>query len=753
MTPSADILDGIAVLGDSFFDEYRGSDNRGGAYAATTFNLIEILQRRRGFDLGPWGTRAEPRRTGYEYVWARSGATSGSMISQGQHTGAAAQIAAGDVSFVFIGVGANDFSPLHGSTYRDIYSGASTDAQVASKVAGAVRNVTLAVDTVLEAGAQGVAVTLFTQWDLDPQLAATYPDAAGRKRVADAINAVNAGIADMAAARGVLVVDQNAIGQQLLPQLDSQGNLLVGGQKISFLRNGDAPNYARLSDGQHLGTVVSGLMANAYFVDPLNAAFGTGIARLTDAEILTEAGLAGTGVTATPTRTPTRTPTQAPATPTPATAVPPTPTATPAPPGSTPVAAGCTSTVGPSGNLDAAVNALQPGQVLCLQDGTYYQSIEPRTNGQPGNPITIRALNDGRAIIDGQGVRRAVELGSNNQAWGDWFVIEGLVLRNGAGAVLHVRADNNVFRRISVYDGNTDTNSTPLLLWGSNNLVEDCLVGGTGRFMVDVYGGGGVSANGNTVRRCFVKWSGWDGRRFCGVTWPNSFMMGAYNSSGGTFENNIVYGRGVMGIIIQANTSTASANDNAVLGNVVLGMGKERTDGGWQVWNYGTYPNRPGPTDDPYDDTNCDNSVTPWTWLGQRVGLKFFGQGTLSGNIWRDNLSAHNAGVGFHYSNPGGGRYSNNVIDHITLYSNGSQANPGEGGRGAQAVFPPGVACTNCRIGSTTTGDGSGARLQYRYVDRQLTNQPLLPWPMEGRAQAEMEISIGAIWTEAIGGG
>ncbi len=392
------------------------------------------------------------------------------------------------------------------------------------------------------------------------------------------------------------------------------------------------------------------------------------------------------------------------------------------------------------------MGALKPGDVLCLNDGTYNEAIAPRTNGTQAAPITIRAVHDGKATIDGQGVRRPVQLGSNNQAYGDWFVIEGLVLRNGTDAVLHVRADNNVFRRVSVYDADTDVNSQPLLLWGSNNTVEDCIVGGTGRFMVDVYGGGGVTANGNTVRRCFVKWSGWDGKNFCGVTWPNGFMLGAYNSSGGTFENNVIYGRGVMGLIVQANTSTASAGNNHVLGNLTLLQGKD-ADG--SIWHYGspTWPamTRPGPTDDPYDDTNCDDSVTSWSWAGQRVGIKFFGQGTLADNVFRDNLSADNAALGFHYANPGGGRYSGNVLDHLTIYGNGSDAPAADGGTGAQAVFPPGVACTNCRIGSATTGDGSGARLTYRYVDRQLTNQPLLPWPMESRALAEMGVSVDAI--------
>lgn len=396
-----------------------------------------------------------------------------------------------------------------------------------------------------------------------------------------------------------------------------------------------------------------------------------------------------------------------------------------------------------------AWQTVRAGDTLLVMDGTYNQSIAPSLNGTATAPITIRAVNDGKVTIDGQGVRRPVQLGSNNQAVGDWFVIEGLVLRNGTDAVLHVRADNNVFRRVSVYDASTDANSQPLLLWGSNNTVEDCIVGGAGRFMVDVYGGGGVTASGNTVRRCFVKWSGWDGRNFCGVTWPNGFMMGAYNSSGGTFENNVIYGKGVMGLIVQANTSTASASNNHVLGNLTLLQGKD-SDG--SVWHYGspTWPTmtRPGPTDDPYDDTNCDDSVTSWSWAGQRVGLKFFGQGTLANNVFRDNLSADNAALGFHYANPGGGRYSGNVLDHLTIYGNGADAPAADGGKGAQAVFPPGVACTNCRVGSATTGDGSGARLTYRYVNRTLTDQPLLPWPMESRALAELGVSVDGIIEE-----
>ena len=71
-----DQLQGIGIMGDLFYDEYQADDQRGGDFHAVTFNLVEILERTRDFNLGPWGTWGEPRRTGYEYNWARSGATS-----------------------------------------------------------------------------------------------------------------------------------------------------------------------------------------------------------------------------------------------------------------------------------------------------------------------------------------------------------------------------------------------------------------------------------------------------------------------------------------------------------------------------------------------------------------------------------------------------------------------------------------------------------------------------------------------------
>lgn len=288
---SPDWRRGIAILGDSFYDEYQGSDRRGGDYAAVTFNAVELLARTRGFALGAWGNWGEPRRTGYQYNWARSGATSSTMIEMGQHLGAAEQVAAGDVALVLIGVGSNDFSPYYGDSYERIYTGAMSDDQLRAKIETAVANVTVAVDTVQRAGAEGVILVLFMQWELDPTLSQWYPDAARRRRVADAIDAVNTGLLAMASARGAAVVSQAEVGAQLQPAFDAEGFYQIGGERIDFLHHGDEPHHSRLADGQHTGTVMSGVVANYYLIDTINQIFDLTIPRLSDEEILREAGL------------------------------------------------------------------------------------------------------------------------------------------------------------------------------------------------------------------------------------------------------------------------------------------------------------------------------------------------------------------------------------------------------------------------------------------------------------------------------
>jgi hypothetical protein len=108
-----------------------------------------------------------------------------------------------------------------------------------------------------------------------------------------AIAAVNEGLTEMAATRPqVTLYDLGAFAVSLLGRIDADGNIDVGGELISMVEAGDEPHHAQLGDRRgHPGTVVSGLFANATFVGPFNEAEQLGIAPLTDAEILSHAGL------------------------------------------------------------------------------------------------------------------------------------------------------------------------------------------------------------------------------------------------------------------------------------------------------------------------------------------------------------------------------------------------------------------------------------------------------------------------------
>jgi hypothetical protein len=288
----ASVDGGFAILGDSNSDEYRADDDRGGAYASVTFNWMEQLVMARALDFGAWGTWGGDRRTGFEYNWARSGARAADLVGQGQAAAVAQQVDDGAVKYVYVHIGANDFH-LVGDTYREIYDGTLTDSQVAAKVAEVVGDVTAAVDIVLAASPERIVVTQFGDPGLNPRALAMYPSAAGRSRVSMAIESVNRGLTQMAMTRPqVTLYDLNAFADSLLGRIDADGNLDVGEELISMVEAGDEPHHAQLGDRSgHLGTVVSGLFANATFIGPFNQAEQLGIPMLTDAEILSHAGL------------------------------------------------------------------------------------------------------------------------------------------------------------------------------------------------------------------------------------------------------------------------------------------------------------------------------------------------------------------------------------------------------------------------------------------------------------------------------
>jgi hypothetical protein len=286
---------GFAVIGDSNSDEYHADDQRGGDYSETTFNWVEILARSREINFGAWGAWSEPRRNGFEFNWARSGADTKDLLTSGQHRGVAQKVVDGQVSYVLIWIGANDFSTTNGQ-YQAIYDGSVSDKDLREKTTRIIAQLASALDEIYQAGGVKVLVITYRDPGATPVVAQMFPDVNGRKRASDAIQAVNARLARLATERGFYLVDSDAALLQLLVGMDEQGYIVFGGERINVLEKGDEPHHLLLGDhAGHPGTVLSGMIANELFIKPLNSAYGTQIAPLSESEILKLAGLRQNG--------------------------------------------------------------------------------------------------------------------------------------------------------------------------------------------------------------------------------------------------------------------------------------------------------------------------------------------------------------------------------------------------------------------------------------------------------------------------
>lgn len=289
-TPATPIV-GLGILSDSNSDEYRADDQRGGEYAATTLNWVELIAAQRGINVGEWGTWGEPRRTGFKYNWARSSATTHEAIKTGQHTGLAEQVAAGEVSHVIIWIGTNDFTTWNG-TYEEVYEGNLQGEALQAKIDSIVDDITQAVDAIQAAGQVKILLITLTDRGIDPELLRRFPEEAKRNLVSESIRAINTRLNEMAAARGIAVLDGDVLAQALLQRVNKTGMMAVGSEQIKVFGKNDEPHNGRLGDGPgHPGTVLSGVIANEVFIRPFNEKFNADIPLLSDEEILHSAGL------------------------------------------------------------------------------------------------------------------------------------------------------------------------------------------------------------------------------------------------------------------------------------------------------------------------------------------------------------------------------------------------------------------------------------------------------------------------------
>lgn len=278
----------IGVLGDSYSDEYRFYPPD----RSVARNWVEILANTRGLDFGPSSEvgRGEPRNQGFAYNWARSDATTEDMISAGQHTGLAAQIARGEVRIACVFIGGNDF-------INALKAPDPLDA-LARALPVALKNHRTAIET-LRAADPGVGLVLVTLPDIRnlPEFADPLREGRLSPEVADASTAAirrfNAQVRSMAAGdpRAALI-DLDVVTR--MSDLLSREYVPVAGRKLDRRHAGNDLDHFFLADVRHAGTLGQGLMARL-FIAALNAKFGAGIAPIEDREILdlAQASLAG----------------------------------------------------------------------------------------------------------------------------------------------------------------------------------------------------------------------------------------------------------------------------------------------------------------------------------------------------------------------------------------------------------------------------------------------------------------------------
>jgi hypothetical protein len=372
-----------------------------------------------------------------------------------------------------------------------------------------------------------------------------------------------------------------------------------------------------------------------------------------------------------------------------------------------------------------------PGATLCLLDGVYVGAanmLDPPAglNGAPDRPITVRALNDGEVLFDGQFAVTPVQLENNS-----WWRIEGVNAKNGDYHVVALRpsvaydpsfgSHHNVLRRVVAWDAHIAKNNAVFLIFDSHdNLVEDVAIFGTGHIGIENFGHG---ATGNVFRRV---WSRFEGTITQGF--QSAYYLAYGTGAGATCENCLA------SHTAESQPEEYDLTDQA--GNVQSPVRHFTSFGGF----------RSGPL-----ETQSDRSVGPC------AGTKIFGSLSYlvdspgsSEPYWmvaaRGDVCATLRHV-YAYVSPthpkvhdiwgfilGDSDYG--ITPETFSASNLTSVRSDV----KRDYFFPGWSVSNVSAGASAaevaspwTTAGSGANLCNRWVDGAVTDEPLWPWPMNER--------------------
>jgi hypothetical protein len=318
-------------------------------------------------------------------------------------------------------------------------------------------------------------------------------------------------------------------------------------------------------------------------------------------------------------------------------------------------------------------------------------------SGTSGNPITIRALNDGGVLLDAQHNGYAVTMNTDNH----WFVVEGINAKNGLEGVLQFRGTDNVMRRVIGWDGTVgQADSNIIKIRGDRSRAVDCAGWGVNsRKIFDGAQEGNVDTAG--FKRCWGEWNGWPN----GGSVPVNTLQIGYNTTHQLFEN----------LVMTWDTIGTSSNDN----EGVIGA----------FYNQGGVPNSLGTT------------RLLGTILYTRTGSTFPGGGQVFMSSNTSNFTVTDMAIvvtpGFptvwpaYFFSCGNPACTSNVCTNCLFVDSGS---PKFVGNNSGWTFPS--LREGNSLAAATGGTSAFVHLPgicRRYENGSLTGTPLWPWPMSRR--------------------
>jgi hypothetical protein len=424
------------------------------------------------------------------------------------------------------------------------------------------------------------------------------------------------------------------------------------------------------------------------------------------------------------------------------------------------------------------------GDAVLLKDGIYTGTnymIVPTKSGTAGNPITIKAENDGKAIIDGQATRIPCDI--NGKSYID---LEDLKFTNSSGSVVvvHNNASYINIKKTSALNAAPGNYHIFEIASGANHvLVEDSAAYGTARKLFNAFGGTSYV----TFRRNWGQWN-----TFSGATQTFGNCQEFY----GNVQNSIIENGVCVKHPNSDKTATAftinqngdygyltGASNNKLLGNIAnnwnglpafnhyiaqqVGSNNQYINNVAINYGYFSFTQRGGADLVFNHNSFINNSSQSAATINIANTTEFVKDpGFISSGSFKNSVFMGSTEKGFYISTtplsnnqcPGNPTCIGAIVADYNAYWDitGSPTYSGAATQGAHdknETIQPNYDTAAYGNGAylikpsnlATSGEGGtymGAEVLYRYQDGTLTSTPLFPWPMEARICAETGYSV-----------